>query len=123
MDLEEMLKAVFDGTEVEVYALDEGGFRRISKPYDRSRELAERYPQWQLWDEAALQIRRVGDILRTADGEEWMLIGGRPPHKPSSTGRVFVEYMPEPHEEGGTGTREFFPGVFDLKWRYIGNES
>jgi hypothetical protein len=33
--------------------------------------------------------------------------GGRPPHKPSSTGRVWVKEY----------SQEYFPTVFKLKWK------
>lgn len=47
----------------------------------------------------------IGDKLTTHRGETYTITGGRPPHKPSSTGRVWVE-----------GGGEFFPTVFDLTW-------
>jgi hypothetical protein len=34
---------------------------------------------------------------------------GRPPHKPSSSGRIYVK-------ESGSD-REYFPGVFNCTWR------
>ena len=45
-----------------------------------------------------------GPQLRTFE-----LSGGEPPHKPSSTGRVYGTWS-----DGGTGT--YFPNVFNLKW-------
>jgi hypothetical protein len=47
----------------------------------------------------------IGEMLETHRGEQYRITGGRPPHKPSSTGRVWVE-----------GGGEYFPTVFDLKW-------
>jgi hypothetical protein len=47
----------------------------------------------------------IGETLSTGRGDRYVITGGRAPHKPSSTGRVFVE-----------GGSEFFPNVFDLKW-------
>lgn len=38
-------------------------------------------------------------------GDKDIVIGGRPPHKPSSTGHVWVK-----------GGGEFYPSVFGLKW-------
>lgn len=38
-------------------------------------------------------------------GDTDVVVGGTPPHKEGSTGRV--------HTKAGA---EFFPGVFDLKW-------
>lgn len=47
----------------------------------------------------------VGELLETHNGDQYRITGGRPPHKPSSTGRVWV-----------AGGGEFFPTVFNLKW-------
>jgi len=47
----------------------------------------------------------VGETLTTHRDETYVIEGGRPPHKPSSTGRVWVE-----------GGGEFFPTVFNIKW-------
>lgn len=47
----------------------------------------------------------TGEMLESHRGEQYRITGGRPPHKPSSTGRVWVE-----------GGGEFFPTVFNLKW-------
>jgi len=47
----------------------------------------------------------IGDTLKTHRGDQYRITGGRPPHKPSSTGRVWVE-----------GGGEYFPTVFNLKW-------
>ena len=38
--------------------------------------------------------------------EDFTVKGGRPPHKPSSTGRVWIEEY----------SQEYFPTVFNLKW-------
>jgi hypothetical protein len=47
----------------------------------------------------------VGETLTTHRDETYVITGGRPPHKPSSTGRVWVE-----------GGGEYFPSVFNIKW-------
>ncbi len=49
---------------------------------------------------------RVGDIVTDFRGETCTISGGRAPHKPSSTGRVWVEEF----------SQEYFPGVFNLEW-------
>jgi hypothetical protein len=51
---------------------------------------------------------QVGDKATSFRGENYRITGGRAPHKPESTGRVYVKNR--------SGEREFFPGVFDLKW-------
>lgn len=45
-----------------------------------------------------------GEILETNDGDQYRITGGRAPHKPSSTGKVWTD--------GG----EFFPSVFNCAW-------
>jgi hypothetical protein len=47
----------------------------------------------------------IGEMLESHRGDQYRITGGRPPHKPSSTGRVWVE-----------GGGEYFPTVFDLTW-------
>lgn len=53
-----------------------------------------------------------GDEVVTNDGEVWVVSQGvgRPPHKPGSTGRVWVT------EPVKGWSQEFFPGVFGLLW-------
>lgn len=47
-----------------------------------------------------------GDVYSTAMGLKLCrIVGGCPPHKPSSTGRVYT-----------ADNDEFYPSVFDLKW-------
>lgn len=50
-----------------------------------------------------------GDPVKDRDNATWTITGGRSPHSPASTGRVWVTSV-------GGGDREFYPGVFDLKW-------
>lgn len=45
------------------------------------------------------------DIIRDFRGDEHVITGGKSPHKPSSTGRVYT-----------ARNREFFPTVFRLIW-------
>ena len=54
---------------------------------------------------------RMGDVFWDSDGVEWHVVGGRPPHKPSSTGRI---YMREGSMSGRFG--DFFPHVFGCEW-------
>ena len=53
-----------------------------------------------------------GDEVVTRDGEIWVVTEGigQPPHKPGSTGRIWVR------EWGQNWSQEFFPGVFNCKW-------
>lgn len=53
------------------------------------------------------------DLLSRREGEgPYTLLGGTPPHKPSSTGRVHVR-------DENMNFREFFPTVFDLEWCHV----
>ena len=52
----------------------------------------------------------VGETVVRRGGGEATVKGGRAPHKPSSTGRVYVD-------EGRTYTGEYFPSVYGLEWR------
>lgn len=65
--------------------------------------------QWVLVDVEGCDVS-LGQIFYTFRGEEVELTGGRPPHKPSSTGRIYVEPF------GGGPTSEYFPSVCNLKW-------
>lgn len=48
---------------------------------------------------------REGETVRSYRGEDAVLTGGRAPHKPESTGKVWTE-------AGG----EYYPSVFGLRW-------
>lgn len=65
---------------------------------------------WKLWDKNSDMEMPWGETLRTRDGEEFELVGGTPPHKPSSAG--FVRVIDDDGEK-----RELYPHVFDLEWR------
>jgi len=54
------------------------------------------------------------ELVTTKGGESWIVEGGVPPHKPSSTGRVWVSLLNNPKHN-----RDFFPTVFNLKWQEI----
>jgi hypothetical protein len=47
----------------------------------------------------------LGDKARDFRGNEHVIVGGTPPHKPESTGRVYT-----------ADNRECFPSVFDMRW-------
>lgn len=52
----------------------------------------------------------AGDTVISFRGEEFTVAEsiGRPPHKPSSTGRI--------HTKFGNSRMEYFPSVFNCKW-------
>jgi hypothetical protein len=63
---------------------------------------------WRLVDELDGSQIMEGD-QRVTFRNEWVIVcGGRPPHKPSSSGFVYVS--------GGVGTCEFYPSVVGAKW-------
>ena len=52
-----------------------------------------------------------GDQLTSFRGETYYLRSSEKPHKPSSTGRVYVTKEPD-----GDNVLSYFPGVFSLTW-------
>ena len=50
----------------------------------------------------------MGETLTSFRGEKAILAGGSEPHKPGSTGRVYVK--------GRMISGEFFPSVFNCEW-------
>lgn len=57
------------------------------------------------------EIVEKGSTVMDFNGEMWVLVGGYPPYKPSSTGRITVQRLHDPKEQ-----RDFFPSVCGLKW-------
>lgn len=57
----------------------------------------------------------AGTVTTTFRDEVVVITGARPPHKPSSTGRVYCreQYPNAP----GAYPREFFPSVVRAEWR------
>jgi hypothetical protein len=55
---------------------------------------------------------RVGDRVIDRDGDTITVLSASPPHKPSSSGRVFVQNNADGWKQ------EFFPHVFDMVWEY-----
>ena len=55
---------------------------------------------------------KVGDHAMTFRGDQVVVRGIVPPHKPSSTGRVLVHFA----KEGPARICEYFPGVIGAKW-------
>ena len=60
---------------------------------------------WALVHEVTGEPVLEGDVVLDFRGDTDAITGGRPPHKPSSTGFVWTECG-----------RECYPSVFDLKW-------
>ena len=57
---------------------------------------------------------QAGELFLARDGVLYQVTDsiGRPPHKPSSTGRMHVQAV----TDGDPWTQEFFPTVFGCKW-------
>jgi hypothetical protein len=53
---------------------------------------------------------KLGDAVETFRGERAILLGIAEPHKPASTGRVYIQF------DGTTYAREFFPSVIGAEW-------
>ncbi len=54
----------------------------------------------------------IDDLVVSFRNEAAFINGMREPHKPSSTGRVYVSNI-----KGGEFAGEYFPGVYNLEWR------
>jgi len=63
---------------------------------------------WKLQHAGTEIAMEVGDTI-TSRHATYTITGGCPPHKPSSSGRVFTE-----NSDGDAGA--YFPHVFDLEW-------
>ena len=72
---------------------------------------------WELRDESGQPVE-VGRIVTTARDDDrnrrFELRGGTPPHKPSSTGKVYGHWLTL--DEGRNSGDEYYPQVFNLKW-------
>lgn len=53
---------------------------------------------------------RIGDVCETSDGEQVQVSYFRPPHKPSSSGKISVRFV------GTDKTAEYYVGVIGCKW-------
>jgi hypothetical protein len=59
---------------------------------------------WTLYPKHSTDPIKVGEKLPDFNGIEHIIQGGTPPHKPSSTGRIYTNHG------------EFFPTVLGLHW-------
>lgn len=62
----------------------------------------------QLINSTTKQPVQIGDQVTTRDGYKVEVITVTKPHKPGSTGRMYVK--------GSMMSGEFFPGVFNCEW-------
>lgn len=54
---------------------------------------------------------QYGERVVDFRGDLDRIVGGRPPHRPGTTGHIYTR-MPDVAQAS-----EFYPGVFDLEWR------
>lgn len=64
--------------------------------------------KWLLIDEVTRRSVKEGEVLKDFRGDADTIVGGAAPHKPSSTGRVYVE-----------SGASFYPSVFGLVWTRV----
>jgi hypothetical protein len=62
----------------------------------------------------------VGSIVSNSDGKQYILVGGASPHKPSSTGFVYVKDIRIPDNDF---THKFYAQVIDAKWIDLRSEN
>ena len=75
---------------------------------------------WQLQDSAGFKVE-VGSTQTSKLDEprKFRIQGGTPPHKPSSTGRIFGRWFSVDENDGeivSESTNEYYPQVFNLTW-------
>jgi hypothetical protein len=61
-----------------------------------------------LMDKSGHAVGRNSKV-KNRDGKIWRLTGGKPPHKPSSSGKIYVV-------SAAGESREFYPRVMGLQW-------
>ncbi len=71
-----------------------------------------------LVDENGDMVSR-GQVVTTFRGESVVVTGGKAPHKPGSTGKVYVRFEAEKRVGGG----EFFPSVIGARWVPVVSEA
>ena len=52
---------------------------------------------------------QVNETVKSFRGEDYIITGGASPHKPASTGRVWVT-------DAHGNNCEYYPSVFGMKW-------
>lgn len=112
-ELEQMLKAVFDDTDVRVMRVEEDGMREITKPKP------EKVQQdiWELRDKETQLTKNRGDLIQDPDGKDWEILDAILPKDKLSTagGSIFCG-----DKEGFE--QEFKVGLFNLEWKFIRTE-
>lgn len=68
---------------------------------------------WTLVDKATNEPMSPYTPVLDFRNDEFILIGGSPPHKEGSTGRVYVRHPDDDCHQSW----EFYPSVFNLVWK------
>lgn len=71
---------------------------------------------WKLVNTNTLTEIKVGDQVETSDGEKVKITWLNPPHKPSSQGKVSVEFI------GRDWSQEFYASVVGAEYQYKEND-
>lgn len=82
-----------------------------------NQELPIEHGEWVLITDRG-QVVLKGEIHHSSRGEAFIINGGRPPHKPGSTGRVWCKRNAL---EADGFEREFFPSVLGMVWQWTGD--
>ena len=75
---------------------------------------------WQLQDSDGLKVELGStQISKLDEPRKFRIQGGTPPHKPSSTGRIYGRWFSVDENDGeivSESTNEYYPQVFNLTW-------
>lgn len=114
-ELEEMLKYVFDDTDVRVMAVDEDGMREITKPKAKPEKIYQDI--WELRDKETGLTKVKGDMIQDPDGKTWEILSAILPKDKLSTagGSIFCGDV-------DAFEQEFKIGIFNLEWKFIKTE-
>ena len=74
---------------------------------------------WKLVDKKTGAPVRYSEVRPDFRGDRRMVVGGTPPHKPSSTGRISV--VDPLSESEYPDSQEFFPTVVGCAWVWTGD--
>lgn len=61
---------------------------------------------------------KMGDPVSYRPNETWVIDGGKAPHKPSSSGRVWIRVV-NPSPDRNISVRELFPHAVGMKWQKV----
>lgn len=74
---------------------------------------------WELIKESDGRRMQLDDLVFTKDGHCYRVTGGYPPRHSGSTGRVYLQSLPDDLVGEPTYNRELFPSVVGLMWSRI----